>query len=121
MPNLCSSHPAVRESGAPAWNGWGNDLRNTRSQSAKAAGLTPGQVSRLQLKWAFGFPGATALYSQTVYDGRLYVTSNAGDRVFARRGHRLRPLEFPRAVGRPQRLLNRPDEPEHAPRGCLFR
>jgi polyvinyl alcohol dehydrogenase (cytochrome) len=40
--------------------------------------LTPGQVSRLQLKWAFGFPGATALYGQTVYDGRLYVTSNAG-------------------------------------------
>ena len=78
MPNLCSSHPAVRESGSPAWNGWGNDLRNTRSQGAASAGLTPGQVSRLQLKWAFGFPGATALYSQTAYDGRLYVTSNAG-------------------------------------------
>jgi polyvinyl alcohol dehydrogenase (cytochrome) len=78
MPNVCSSHPAVRESDAPAWNGWGNDLRNTRSQSAKGAGLTPGQVSRLQLKWAFGFPGATALYSQTAYDGRLYVSSNAG-------------------------------------------
>ncbi len=43
-----------------------------------AAGLSPGQVSRLTLKWAFGFPGATALYGQTVIDGRLYVTSNAG-------------------------------------------
>src|SRR4030095_7183326 len=59
-------------------NGWGNDLRNTRSQTATAAGLTPAQVSRLQLKWAFGFPGATALYAQTIYDGRLYVSSNAG-------------------------------------------
>ena len=78
MTNLCSSHPAVRESNGPAWNGWGNDLRNTRSQTAAAAGLTPAQVSRLQLKWAFGFPGATALYSQTEYDGRLYVSSNAG-------------------------------------------
>jgi polyvinyl alcohol dehydrogenase (cytochrome) len=35
-------------------------------------------VSRLQLKWAFGFPGATALYAQTIYDDRLYVSSNAG-------------------------------------------
>src|SRR4030095_9742689 len=78
MTKLCSSHPAVRESSGPAWNGWGNDLHNTRSQTAAAAGLTPAQVSRLQLKWAFGFPGATALYSQTIYDGRLYVSSNAG-------------------------------------------
>ena len=78
MTNVCTTHPAVRESNAPAWNGWGADLRNTRSQTAAAAGLTPAQVSRLQLKWAFGFPGATALYSQTVFDGRLYVTSNAG-------------------------------------------
>jgi polyvinyl alcohol dehydrogenase (cytochrome) len=78
MTNLCSSHPPVRESSSSAWNGWGADLRNTRSQTAAAAGLTPAQVSRLQLKWAFGFPGATALYSQAVYDGRLYVSSNAG-------------------------------------------
>jgi polyvinyl alcohol dehydrogenase (cytochrome) len=76
--NLCSSHPPVRESTGSAWNGWGADLRNTRSQTPAAAGLTPAQISRLQLKWAFGFPGATALYSQTVYDGRLYVSSNAG-------------------------------------------
>jgi polyvinyl alcohol dehydrogenase (cytochrome) len=78
MPNRCASSPQVRQSGAPAWNGWGADYRNTRYQPGAAAGLTPGQVSRLQLKWAFGFPGATALYGQTVYDGRLYVTSNAG-------------------------------------------
>jgi polyvinyl alcohol dehydrogenase (cytochrome) len=78
MPNKCASSPQVRQSGAPAWNGWGVDYRNSRFQPAAAAGLTPGQVSRLQLKWAFGFPGATALYGQTVHDGRLYVTSNAG-------------------------------------------
>jgi polyvinyl alcohol dehydrogenase (cytochrome) len=78
MPNRCASSPQVRQSGAPAWNGWGVDYRNSRFQPAAAAGLSPGQVSRLQLKWAFGFPGATALYGQTVYDGRLYVTSNAG-------------------------------------------
>jgi polyvinyl alcohol dehydrogenase (cytochrome) len=76
MPNACATHQPVRESNAPAWNGWGIDYKNTRFQHNP--GLSPGQVSRLQLKWAFGFPGATALYSQTVYDGRVYVTSNAG-------------------------------------------
>ena len=77
MPNLCASHPAVKDLNAPAWNGW-SDLSNTRFQPAKAAGLSAGQVSRLKLKWAFGFPGATALYGETVVDGRVYVSSNAG-------------------------------------------
>ena len=77
MPNVCASHPTVKDLNAPSWNGWG-DLSNTRFQPAKAAGLSAGQVSRLKLKWAFGFPGATALYGQTIVDGRIYVSSNAG-------------------------------------------
>ena len=77
MPNACATNPPVRDLSAPMWNGWG-DLSNTRFQSAKAAGLTAGKVSRLKLKWAFGFPGATALYGQTVADGRVFVSSNAG-------------------------------------------
>jgi polyvinyl alcohol dehydrogenase (cytochrome) len=77
MPNACSSHPPVKDMNAPSWNGWG-DLSNTRFQPAKAAGLTAGKVSRLKLKWAFGFPGATALYGQTIADGRVFVSTNAG-------------------------------------------
>jgi polyvinyl alcohol dehydrogenase (cytochrome) len=77
MPNVCSSHPPVKNLEAPSWNGWG-DLSNTRFQPAKAAGLSAGQVSRLKLKWAFGFPGATALYGTTIVDGRIFVSSNAG-------------------------------------------
>ena len=77
MPNVCARHPPVKDISAPAWNGWG-DLSNTRFQPAKAAGLTAGQVSRLKLKWAFGFPNATALYGQTIVDGRVFVSSNAG-------------------------------------------
>jgi len=77
MPNACSSRPPVRDMSAPAWNGW-SDLSNTRSQSAQNAGLTAGKVSRLKVKWAFGFPGATATYGQTIVDGRVFVSSNAG-------------------------------------------
>src|SRR5215475_6220855 len=77
MPNQCASHPAVANLNAPLWNGW-SDLSNTRFASAANAGLTAGKVSRLKLKWAFGFPGATAMYGQTVVDGRVFVSSNAG-------------------------------------------
>lgn len=77
MSNACATHPPVKDRNAPSWNGWG-DLSNTRFQAAKESGLTAGKVSRLQLKWAFGFPGATALYGQTVFDGRVFVSSNAG-------------------------------------------
>src|SRR5215475_3029222 len=77
MPNACADHPPVTNAAAPSWNGWG-DLSNTRFQPAPAAGLTAGQVSRLKLRWAFGFPGATALYGTTIVDGRVFVSSNAG-------------------------------------------
>ena len=94
MPNLCPSHAAVKDLSAPAWNGWG-DLSNTRFQPAKAAGLTAGQVSRLKLKWTFGFPGATALYGETVVDGRVYAQLQRWLRLFARCGDRVRSVVLP--------------------------
>ena len=63
----------------PGWNGWGADIKNSRFQPAAMAGLTPDQVPRLQLKWAFGFPGASAANAQpTVVGGLLFV--GGGDR-----------------------------------------
>ena len=38
MLNVCASHTPVRESNAPAWNGWGVDYRNSRFQPGPAAG-----------------------------------------------------------------------------------
>jgi polyvinyl alcohol dehydrogenase (cytochrome) len=43
----------------PQWNGWGASLANARFQSAEEAGLTPEQVPKLKVKWAFGFPPNT--------------------------------------------------------------
>ncbi len=61
----------------PAWNGWGVDLRNTRFQPAKDAGLTPEQVSGLKLKWAFGVPEAKAIIGQpTVAGGRVFISGD---------------------------------------------
>jgi len=75
-----SSQPSQTDPLAgPAWNGWGADLRNTRFQPAAAAGLSPTEVPRLKLKWAFGFPGVSASGSQvTVVGNRAFVGSRNG-------------------------------------------
>jgi polyvinyl alcohol dehydrogenase (cytochrome) len=58
----------------PMWNGWGNDVANTRFQNAKGAGLTAADVPKLTLKWAFGFQNATASSGQpAVVAGRVFV------------------------------------------------
>src|SRR5579864_3437051 len=80
MPNACPNHPPLTSlTAAPAWNGWGVDATNGRYQPAKAAGIAANQVSRLKLKWAFGFPGATSLYGQpTLAAGRVFIGLNNG-------------------------------------------
>lgn len=63
----------------PVWTGWGVDPHNTRFQPARAAALTIDQVRNLKLKWAFGYPGASATYGQpTSYAARLFVGSEDG-------------------------------------------
>ncbi len=65
------------------WHGWSIDPENSRSESAASAGLDRSQVSKLKLKWAFGFPGATSAFGQpSVAGGRLFVGS-AGGAVYA--------------------------------------
>ena len=78
MKGFCAAG-AKPQAGGSSWNGWGVDERNTRFQPAQAAGLTPEQVPKLKLKWAFGFPNTVTAYSQpTVVGGRVYTGSNDG-------------------------------------------
>lgn len=79
MPNACANNPQVTSiTNTAAWNGWGVDTTNGRFQ-AKGAGIPANRVSQLKLKWAFGFPGATAVYGQpTVVGGRVLVSLNNG-------------------------------------------
>ena len=80
MPNQCTSNPPLADPAeGRGWNGWGNELANTRFQPAGAAGLTAAQVPRLKLKWAFGFPtGVSANAQPTVVAGRVFVGSDNG-------------------------------------------
>ncbi|PWU08026.1 MAG: cytochrome C oxidase Cbb3 [Terriglobia bacterium] len=60
------------------WNGW-SPPGNTRYLTAEQAGLSINQVSRLKLKWAFGFDGDVTAFAQpTVIDGQVFVGSAGG-------------------------------------------
>src|SRR5215510_4410187 len=64
----------------PHWTGWGNDVTQHRFQSHEQAQLTSDQVSRLKLKWAFGYPNAQSAAAQpTIVNGRLFVGSANGN------------------------------------------
>jgi polyvinyl alcohol dehydrogenase (cytochrome) len=80
MPNRCTANPPMRDPArGPSWNGSGNDLANTRFQSAAAARLTAADVPRLKLKWAFGSPeGVTNNAQPTVVSGRVFAASDNG-------------------------------------------
>jgi polyvinyl alcohol dehydrogenase (cytochrome) len=80
MPNQCAANPALSDPArGPSWNGWGNDLANTRFQPAAVAGLSASDVPKLKLKWAFGFPkGETNNAQPTVVSGRVFAASDNG-------------------------------------------
>ncbi len=70
-----STHVTVFAAG---WTGWSPDEQNTRFQPQP--GLASADIPRLQLKWAFGFPGEAVAFAQpTVSGGRLFVGSASGD------------------------------------------
>jgi polyvinyl alcohol dehydrogenase (cytochrome) len=80
MPNQCRANPPMTDpSSGPSWNGWGNDLGNTRFQPAAAARLTAADVPRLKLKWSFGFPHGESNNAQpTIVSGRVFAASDNG-------------------------------------------
>ncbi len=80
MADHCAANPPMAPpSSAPSWNGWGNNIDNTRFQSAAAARLTAADLPRLKLKWAFGLPNSTSAYSQpVVVAGRVFIGTDTG-------------------------------------------
>jgi polyvinyl alcohol dehydrogenase (cytochrome) len=64
--------------GSPVWSGWGG-AGNARFETKSASGLTPADVPKLKLKWAFGLPGGASMYSQpAVAFGRVFVGNDNG-------------------------------------------
>ena len=79
---LSCSAPSTAPRTGSDWTMWQFDLQGSR-YNANESTLSPTNVGSLQLKWAFGFPGAIAQSSQpavvngTVYsggrDGKMYA------------------------------------------------
>jgi polyvinyl alcohol dehydrogenase (cytochrome) len=71
--------PGAGVTRGPRWAGWSPSPNNARFQPADLAGLTAADLSRLTLKWAFGFPDAASAWAQpTVAGGRVFVGSQNG-------------------------------------------
>jgi len=61
------------------WNGWGNNLANTRFQTAERAGLSVADVPKLKFKWAFGVPAVSTMSGHPIVaDGRLFFGTFSG-------------------------------------------
>lgn len=68
--------PGLNDAG---WKAWGVDAENTRYVPEAVAKLPASDVPSLRLKWAFGFPGASATFGQpTVFGGRVYAGNEEG-------------------------------------------
>ena len=79
----CAKTPAYAPDATSPWNGWGPTIQHTHVVSRAIAGLAADDLPKLTLKWAFGFPDATAAWAQpTISGGRLFVGSQNGS-VFA--------------------------------------
>src|SRR5215469_5446315 len=73
----CAGAPKSFAPGAGDWNGWGVESSNSRYQPQP--GFSAADVSKLKLKWAFGFPGESRMQSQVVMaGGRVFVGTTAG-------------------------------------------
>src|SRR5262245_7175980 len=57
---MCANRPGTMGDISAGWNGWGNDVSNSRYQPKP--GITAAEVPNLKLKWAFGFAGGSMAY-----------------------------------------------------------
>ena len=74
---------SIADASARAWNGWSPSRDNTRFVPAALAQLTPAQVPRLKLKWAFGFEGDISAFAQPTVIGNQIFVGSAGGTVHA--------------------------------------
>jgi polyvinyl alcohol dehydrogenase (cytochrome) len=74
--NRCAAQAKPIDLKGPQWNGWGNDLENSRFQPNP--GIKAEDVPKLKVKWAWAHPGPMATGQPTIIGDRLYLTIEAG-------------------------------------------
>jgi polyvinyl alcohol dehydrogenase (cytochrome) len=77
MAGKCAAAAPPPSLDQPSFNGWGANVENWRFQPAP--GLAVADLPRLELKWAFGVPGAVMMFGQpTVAVGRVFIGGQNG-------------------------------------------
>jgi polyvinyl alcohol dehydrogenase (cytochrome) len=77
MEGRCNGTPPEISLNGPSFNGWGANLANWRYQNDP--GISASQLEHLELKWAFGMPGAATMFGQpTIAAGRVFVGGQNG-------------------------------------------
>ena len=77
MAGQCAAASPPLSLDGPSFNGWGANVENWRFQSDP--GLGAADLPRLELKWAFGVPGAILMFGQpTVAAGRVFIGGQNG-------------------------------------------
>ncbi|MGA0558029.1 PQQ-binding-like beta-propeller repeat protein [Larkinella sp. VNQ87] len=69
--------------GLVTYSGWGGDLAGTGFRTEQQAGITPANVGKLRLKWAFAFPEATQMRCKPAVVGDWLVVGSQFGEVFA--------------------------------------
>ena len=81
MQGACDGTPPALQLGPGDWIGWGATSANLRFQPRP--GFDAAQAGRLKLKWAFGFPGASAAQAQPAVVGRRVFVANTNRHVYS--------------------------------------
>ncbi|HYO82038.1 MAG TPA: PQQ-binding-like beta-propeller repeat protein [Bryobacteraceae bacterium] len=77
LAGTCSEPVALRPN-APRWTGWSASSGNTRYLAM--GGPAVSSLSKLRLRWAFGFEGDVVAFAHpAVFGGRVFTGSAAGD------------------------------------------
>jgi polyvinyl alcohol dehydrogenase (cytochrome) len=82
--NTCPAERMDVDTSPATINQWGFDSHNNRRLSAEQAGLTTGQMGKLELAWALAFPQTANMRAQPVVVGNtLYLSIVDSGQLFA--------------------------------------
>ncbi|HTR29386.1 MAG TPA: PQQ-binding-like beta-propeller repeat protein [Puia sp.] len=65
------------------YSGWGGNLEATGFKNAADAGITPANLKKLSLKWAFGFPDGTIIRSKPAIAGNWLIVGSQFGELYA--------------------------------------
>ncbi|WP_075349442.1 outer membrane protein assembly factor BamB family protein [Algoriphagus marinus] len=69
------------------YTGWGGNMEGTGFRSTAQAGITPENVSSLELEWSFAFPNSTVVRSKPAIIGDWMIVGSQFGEVYALNRH----------------------------------